>query len=61
MADTISKDVVRLERRIRTVRGVQVILDADLAAVYGVPTRALNQAVRRNLARFPTPNLGFMT
>lgn len=45
--------VVRLEQRIRTARGVQVILDADLAEVYGVPTRALNQAVQRNRARFP--------
>jgi len=53
MADTSNKDVVRLEQRIRTARGVQVILDADLADVYGVSTRALNQAVRRNRARFP--------
>jgi hypothetical protein len=53
MADTISKDVVRLEQRIRTIRGVQVILDGDLAEVYGVSTRALNQAVRRNIRRFP--------
>jgi len=53
MADTSGKDFVRLEQRIRTVRGVQVILDADLAEIYGVPTRALNQAVRRNLGRFP--------
>ena len=53
MADTTSKDVVRLEQRIRMVRGVQVIVDADLAEIYGVPTRALNQAVRRNLGRFP--------
>ena len=53
MADTSSKDVVRLEQRIRTLRGVQIILDADLAEVYGVPTRVLNQAVRRNRARFP--------
>jgi phosphoenolpyruvate-protein kinase (PTS system EI component) len=48
-----NQDLVRLEERIRTLRGVQVILDADLAVVYGAPTRALNQAVRRNRARFP--------
>ena len=53
MSDTSSKDVVRLEQRIRAVRGVQIILDADLAEVYGAPTRALNQEVRRNRARFP--------
>ena len=35
------------------VRGQKVILDADLARVYGVPTKALNQAVKRNSARFP--------
>jgi hypothetical protein len=35
------------------VRGQKVILDADLARIYGVPTKALNQAVKRNCARFP--------
>ena len=38
---------------IRTVRGQKVLLDADLAALYGVPTKALVQAVKRNLVRFP--------
>ncbi len=38
---------------IHTVRDRKVILDADLAAIYGVPTKALNQAVRRNGDRFP--------
>jgi len=38
---------------IRTIRGTKVILDADLAKIYGVPTKALNQAVKRNLGRFP--------
>lgn len=38
---------------IRTIRGKKVILDVDLARIYGVPTRALNQAVKRNLHRFP--------
>ena len=35
------------------VRGQRAIIDGDLASVYGVPTKALNQTVRRNLARFP--------
>jgi hypothetical protein len=35
------------------VRGVKVILDSDLAAMYGVETRVLNQAVSRNIKRFP--------
>jgi len=48
-----SADSLTRRIRIRTVRGLQIILDADLAEVYGVPTRVLNQAVRRNRARFP--------
>ena len=35
------------------LRGLPVLIDADLARLYGVPTRALNQAVRRNADRFP--------
>jgi hypothetical protein len=42
-----------VERKILLVRGHKVLLDADLAAVYGVETRALNQAVKRNPERFP--------
>jgi hypothetical protein len=38
---------------IRTIRGKKVILDADLALIYGVPTKILNKAVKRNLERFP--------
>ena len=45
--------VVSVAERIVEVRGLRVILDADLAAVYGVETRALNQAVKRNERRFP--------
>ena len=39
--------------RIVTVRGQKVILDADLARIYGVATKALNQAVKRNIKKFP--------
>ena len=42
-----------LEQRIATLRGHKVMFDADLAEVYGVDTRILNQAVRRNHHRFP--------
>ena len=42
-----------IRQAILLVRGQRVILDADLAALYGVPTGALIQAVRRNLSRFP--------
>jgi len=45
--------VEALASRILLVRGVRVMLDADLAALYGVETRVLVQAVKRNLARFP--------
>jgi hypothetical protein len=43
----------KIESLIRTVRGEKVILDADLARIYGVETRAFNRAVRRNSGRFP--------
>lgn len=39
--------------RIRVVRGRRVLVDTDLAALYGVPTHRLNEAVKRNAARFP--------
>ncbi len=39
--------------RIATVRGQRVILDADLAALYEVPTKRFNEAVKRNLGKFP--------
>jgi leucyl aminopeptidase len=42
-----------VERLILLIRGEKVILDADLARLYGVTTRALNQAVKRNIKRFP--------
>jgi len=43
-----------IERKIYSVRGHQVMLDRDLAELYGVETRALNQAVKRNTNRFPS-------
>jgi hypothetical protein len=43
----------RIERAILLVRGQKVMLDADLAALYRVPTKVLIQAVKRNSARFP--------
>jgi ORF6N domain len=45
--------------RIFTVRGKRVILDSDLAELYGVPTKQLNQQVRRNPERFP-PDFAFL-
>ena len=43
-----------IERMIITIRGMQVMIDRDLATVYGVTTSQLNQRVKRNIARFPT-------
>lgn len=45
--------VERIERAIYLIRGEKVMLDRDLSALYGVETRALKQAVRRNIDRFP--------
>ena len=42
-----------IKSRIFTIRGVQVMLDHDLATLYGVETKVLNQAVKRNIGRFP--------
>src|SRR5262247_2887081 len=42
-----------IELSIRVLRAQRVMLDGDLAALYGVPTKALNQAVKRNRERFP--------
>ena len=44
----------QIENKILLIRGQKVMLDADLASLYGVPTKALNQAVRRNADRFPS-------
>lgn len=49
-----SSALAAIEGVIHTVRGERVILDADLAKLYGVETRVLNQAVRRNHAKFPS-------
>jgi len=53
MATTSLVVAARVDRTIRTVRGLRVILDADLARLYKVDTRTLVQAVKRNISRFP--------
>ena len=47
-------DSTSIQRKIYTIRDVQVILDVDLAAFYGTKTKVLNQAVKRNIDRFPS-------
>ncbi|MBI3306323.1 MAG: ORF6N domain-containing protein [Candidatus Omnitrophica bacterium] len=49
----MSVPVQLIERKIYEIRSHKVMLDRDLAILYGVETRVLNQAVRRNLERFP--------
>jgi len=46
--------VERIESKIYLIRGQKVMLDRDLAELYGVPTGRLNEQVQRNLSRFPT-------
>lgn len=50
---TTIQPVEQIESLILTIRDKQVILDRDLARLYGVETRVLNQAVQRNIERFP--------
>ena len=46
-------DITNIEGKILVIRGLQVMLDRDLAELYGVETKVLNQAVKRNIKRFP--------
>jgi ORF6N domain len=53
MNDEMPLQADRIGLMIRTIRGQRIILDADLARVYGIPTKRLNEQVRRNAKRFP--------
>lgn len=46
-------NVMRIEKMIFIIRGAKVMLDSDLAELYGVETKNLNKAVKRNIERFP--------
>ena len=52
---TVSKAsvIAPIEPLIREIRGEKVILDTDLAQIYGIPTFRLNEAIKRNRERFP--------
>jgi len=54
MSKTSQLPAEGIEPCIVSVRGQKVILDSDIAGLYGVPVKALNQAVHRNVARFPS-------
>ena len=53
MNKQISSGVDDIGSVIRTIRGQKVILDSDLARIFGVPTFRFNEAVKRNRERFP--------
>ena len=53
--------IERIESKIYLMRGEKVMLDRDLGALYGLPTKALKQAVRRNLDRFPNDFMFVLT
>ena len=50
---SLAKTEQAIGERILLIRGIRVLIDADLAKIYGVPTKALNQAVKRHKERFP--------
>jgi hypothetical protein len=52
---------IDLSQNIRMIRGLRVLLDEDLAALYGVSTKVFNQAIRRNKVRFPADFLMQLT
>ena len=47
------EDIAKTESKIIVIRDTQVILDRDVAELYGVETKAINQAVKRNIEKFP--------
>jgi len=60
-SDTTTLSMERVERLIWVIRGEKVMLDSDLAALYGVETKVLLQAVRRNAERFPSDFMFLLT
>ena len=53
MENEILTPQIKIEDKIVVIRGQHVMIDRDLAELYGVETRSLNQAVKRNIERFP--------
>ena len=51
--DVVALEPTRVQQMIHVIRGERVILDSDLAALYGVETKVLNKQVKRNIERFP--------
>ena len=55
------KEVITIEKKIYVIRGERVMLDSDIAELYGVETKRLNEQVRRNISRFPEDFLFTLT
>ena len=53
MNDLIEKENIKIENMIYEVRGKQVMLDSDLAKLYRVETKRINEAVKNNMEKFP--------
>jgi len=53
MSDSLQLQPADIQNKIYIIRGQRVMIDRDLAEIYGVETRVLNQAVKRNIERFP--------
>ena len=53
MSENLQLQPTEIQDKIFTIRGQRVMIDRDLAEIYGVETRVLNQAVKRNMERFP--------
>ncbi|MCK5630011.1 MAG: ORF6N domain-containing protein, partial [Nanoarchaeota archaeon] len=54
MNELAGLDENQIKNKILTIRGLQVMLDSDLAVLYEVTTKVLNQSVKRNIERFPS-------
>ena len=54
MNEIINKEPIIIENMIFEIRGIQVMIDRDLANLYQIETRVLNQKVKRNIERFPS-------
>ncbi|HVP57312.1 MAG TPA: ORF6N domain-containing protein [bacterium] len=61
MSKAVAVRVGTIQQRVLLVRSEKVIIDADSAEFYGVSTKALNQAVRRNRGRFPVDFMFYLT
>lgn len=53
--------VEAVENKILLIHGQRVMIDRDLAGLYGVPTKVLNQSVKRNIEKFPTDFMFILT